>query len=135
MHGAIRVDAAGTRASVYFRVECAGNLEGAQRAPDETLSTLPGPTATEEEPEASYEPLAGHVRAGRLVVGLLEVGETHDEAAQSPSAEIHLRARVSARRVRGVFSLSQPPTPGLVEPSSGFGGCATGNIAFTADRR
>jgi hypothetical protein len=93
----------------------------------ELIGTYP-PEAT----EPSFEPVSGHVHAGKLTVEVEQPGESKDEARGSPTAHVELHARTTSRRVKGVFSLDLEEGASLFNEPGPSQHCRTPSIAFTA---
>jgi hypothetical protein len=129
--GAIRIDLAGSRARVYFDARC----KEKERSEEEEVGTHPIPAAGYAA-EVSYEPVSGRVRAGGLSIDdEVNLGETNDELSQAPVAAVRLHARVTSRRITGVFSLDQAHAGGISPgEDTGVSACSTGNVRFTARR-
>ena len=96
-HGRIQLDIAGSRARVYFTVQC--REEG--RAVGHALVGTYPPEAT----EPYFEPVSGYLRSGRVAIDVEQPGESKDEARAAPTAHVRLHARSRSTHVSGIFSM------------------------------
>jgi hypothetical protein len=113
-------------------VQCKGT--GQEPFEEQEVGTSPAPVASALDVDPAYEPPSGGVRSGRLSIDASESGETHDEAAESPEAQIRLRVRIGRQRMSGSFSIDQSPSASIFGEGPGIPGCSTGNVTFTARR-
>jgi len=124
-HGRIRLDLAGSRATVYFTARC--KWQGPSMSGSELIGTYP-PAAT----EPTFEPVSGRVHAGSVTLDVEQPGESKDEARGSPTAHVELHARATPRHVTGVFSLDVEEGASLFNEPGPNEHCKSPSIAFTA---